>query len=150
MEIIKLRGHHLEGTIYAHKYNLDDFSKFLIISNYVKSKEDFFVNYTYYGLKNLFSNSDNLVKIVEDEEDFICKECPKRKKEGVLIMDYCKSLDVQSILGNVFSKAFESDDKKIAKIYGLKIDEIYSVGEIKKKLGILNGSFKSKLSLYRL
>ena len=139
MEIISIRGHHLDSFARLHNVSLAKHAEDLIDGKYIDGVGDKFADFSYNSPRNLFSNPEQLFKIISDSPDFICGACRLINNCFDLNMQLKSKTDVP-LLGGAFVQEFEKaeyevTDNGVAEKYGFEIGKVYSAKEIRESVG---------------
>ena len=101
----------------------------MLNSGYSEKLGDNFATSIYNFLDNLVQNPDQKILVSAGTPDYICKKCPAPMKAECTTYNPNKNL----LHGSIFwddSMSPSIQDKKVAEDAGLKVGNIYSVGEI--------------------
>jgi|TARA_B100001971_G_C18179872_1_gene532129 hypothetical protein len=128
MNLINLRAHHLITAKLVHKTTKEVLLMGLKKLGYTKNKEKNgdFADFIYEGLRNIFANPNQQIKINNGGLDIICNQCPKLQEKN------CNPLNPQN--QNTFLRPYEDKtrDIEIIQQYNLDISRIYSIRELRK------------------
>lgn len=78
---IIIRAHHLESIKLLYTLPRDLIIRALIELGYIKSSQDSFLDYVYKETERIFSNPRARLKISIGGLDFLCQECPIRRRD---------------------------------------------------------------------
>ncbi len=133
---IELRGHHIESIAFILKGTFLEHAEDLLYLDYVPSKDDPFVKYSYEYPKQLFSDPEQQFLIISERPDFFCNACNKKRK---CFDENGQLRPVKRFMGKAFAieeeeAIREKSDSSIARKYGFESGKVYSAREIREKM----------------
>jgi hypothetical protein len=128
---ITLRAHHVQAAKLANKTSEEVFTEIgLIRLGYIDTSDHPFKKIAYDGLKKLFENPNNEIRVTVGGLDRLCNACPRRE-EGK-----CNPENPRTGLARMSLEFYETSqaDEEIIEKYELQKDQVYTVKELREKL----------------
>lgn len=127
MEPLLLRAHHVNSAKLLFRTPKEQIIEEMKKFGYIEQASDSFIGVVYSNLREYFQKLSNKLRLAVGGLDIVCENCVKHQTG---ICEPNKTHEYNIFLGtNSFGKAA---DIEILDKYGLEINRIYTVGEVKK------------------